>query len=173
MIFGGAPFVRTLITGSTGGIGRAIAFQLAAAGADVVVHGRRQSAAQEVSHQLKQAGIRSQVILADLREPAECDRLVQNAWQEWGGLDIWINNAGADILTGDATRWPFERKLQELLAVDLMATIRLSREVGRRMKSQGHGVFELPLTAEVFDRAYNNMPPRSRVTRALPNGERL
>ena len=145
--------LRTLITGSTGGIGRAIALQLAAAGADVVVHGRRQSAAQEVSHQLKQAGIRSQVILADLREPAECDRLVQNAWQEWGGLDIWINNAGADILTGDATRWPFERKLQELLAVDLMATIRLSREVGRRMKSQGHGV----LLNMGWDQAENGM----------------
>jgi len=132
--------LRALVTGSTGGIGRAIALQLAAAGADVVVHGRRQSAAQEVSHQLEQAGIRSQVVLADLREPTDCDRLVQSAWKEWAGIDIWINNAGADILTGDAARWPFERKLQELLAVDLNATIRLSRDVGQRMKSQGRGV---------------------------------
>jgi 2-amino-4-hydroxy-6-hydroxymethyldihydropteridine diphosphokinase len=132
--------LRALVTGSTGGIGRAIALQLAAAGADVVVHGRRESAAGEVCNQLRGAGVRSQVILADLREPAECDRLVEHAWQEWGGLDIWINNAGADILTGEAAHWPFERKLQELLAVDLIATSRLSRDVGSRMKSQGHGV---------------------------------
>jgi 2-amino-4-hydroxy-6-hydroxymethyldihydropteridine diphosphokinase len=132
--------LRALVTGSTGGIGRAIALQLAVAGADVLVHGRRESAAQEVSNQLKQSGVRSESILADLRERTECDRLVENAWQEWNGLDIWINNAGADILTSEAARWPFERKLQELLAVDVTATIRLSRDVGQRMKSQGRGV---------------------------------
>jgi 3-oxoacyl-[acyl-carrier protein] reductase len=132
--------LRALVTGSTGGIGRAIALELAAAGADVVVHGRRESAAQEVSNQLKQVGVRSQVVLADLREPEHCDRLVRSAWQEWDGLDVWINNAGADILTGEAAQWPFERKLQALLAVDLMATIRLSRDVGQRMKFQGRGV---------------------------------
>src|SRR5439155_14396825 len=72
--------LRALVTGSTGGIGRAIALQLAGAGADVSVHGRRESAAQEVSNQLKKAGVRSQVILADLREPTECDGLVETAW---------------------------------------------------------------------------------------------
>jgi len=145
--------LRALVTGSTGGIGRAIALQLAAAGADVFIHSRHESAAQEVSNQLKQAGIHRQVVLADLREPTDCDRLVQGAWKEWDGIDIWINNAGADILTGDAARWPFERKLQELLAVDLMATIRLSRDVGRRMKSQGHGV----LLNMGWDQAENGM----------------
>jgi 3-oxoacyl-[acyl-carrier protein] reductase len=132
--------LRALVTGSTGGIGRAIALELAAAGADIFVHGRRESAAQEVSNQLKQAGVRSESFLADLRERTECDRLVENAWQEWNGLDIWINNAGADILTGEAAHWSFERKLQELLAVDVTATICLSREVGRRMKASGRGV---------------------------------
>jgi len=132
--------LRTLVTGSTGGIGQAIAVELAAAGADVLAHGRRQTAALEISNQLKEAGVHSQVILADLREPEECDRLVQTAWEDWNGFDIWINNAGADILTGEAAHWPFERKLQELLAVDLMATVRLSRDVGRRMKARGQGV---------------------------------
>src|SRR2546421_4312247 len=105
-----------------------------------MIHGRRESAAQEVSNQLKQSGVRSESILADLRERTECDRLVENAWQEWNGLDIWINNAGADILTGEVAHWSFERKLQELLAVDVTATICLSREVGRRMKAHGRGV---------------------------------
>ena len=129
-----------LVTGSTGGIGRAIAIELAKAGADVIVQGRKESAAQEVMGQFKDVGVRSKILLADLREPEACDDLVAIAWQEWNGLDIWINNAGVDILTGEAAQWPFERKIQELLAVDLMATIRLSRAVGQRMKGQGHGV---------------------------------
>ena len=55
-------------------------------------------------------------------------------------MDICINNAGADTLTGEAGRWPFERKLEELLALDVTATMVLSRFVGRRMKEAGGGV---------------------------------
>lgn len=131
---------RALITGATGGIGQAIAVELASAGADVLIHGRREAAAHKLSQHLQEGGVRSQIILADLHEPQELERFVERAWQEWGGLDVWINNAGADILTGEAARWTFDRKLKELLAVDLTATIRLSREVGKLMKAQGHGV---------------------------------
>src|SRR5205085_666195 len=49
-------------------------------------------------------------------------------------------NAGADTLTGAAARWPFERKLQALLAVDVTATILLARDAGARMKAAGGGV---------------------------------
>src|SRR5262249_5237231 len=49
-------------------------------------------------------------------------------------------NAGADTLTGDAASWTFERKLDELLAVDLKATMQLSRAIGAKMKACGHGV---------------------------------
>jgi 3-oxoacyl-[acyl-carrier protein] reductase len=132
--------LRALVTGATGGMGRAIAVELAAGGADVLVHGRRKDVAQELAGLLQEVGIQSQFLLADLAEPEQCRRLVEQAWHTWNGLDIWINNAGADILTGAAARWPFERKLNELLDVDLMATVLMSREVGRLMKAQGHGV---------------------------------
>ena len=49
-------------------------------------------------------------------------------------MDIWINNAGADVLTGDNIHLSFDEKLQRLMAVDVQATIRLSRLVGARMK---------------------------------------
>jgi len=136
---------RALVTGSTRGIGRAIALELAAAGADVIVHGRglagRQShpAAEETSEQVRLAGVRSAVRLADLSDAEACRRLVEAAWACWGGLHVWINNAGADTLTGEAAHWPFERKLRELLAVDVTATMILSREVGRRMRDAGRG----------------------------------
>jgi 3-oxoacyl-[acyl-carrier protein] reductase len=133
--------LRAAVTGSSGGIGRAIALELAAAGADVIVHGRRSAAAaEEVAAGVQTLGGRAAVLLADLREPAGCARLAAQAWEVWGGLDVWVNNAGADTLTGGAARWPFERKLEELLAVDVRATLLLGRAVGRRMKESGGGV---------------------------------
>ena len=65
---------------------------------------------------------------------------MERAWEESGGLDIWVNNAGADTLTGEAAGWSFARKLEELLAVDVKATLLLSRAVGQRMKGRGRGV---------------------------------
>ncbi len=132
--------LRAVVTGSTSGIGRAIALEFAAAGADVILHGRRAAAAEEVAALIREAAVRTRVLLADLRDPAACRRLITDAWDEWGGVDIWVNNAGADTLTGEAARWPFERKLAELLAVDVTATILLGREVGARMKARGEGV---------------------------------
>ena len=67
-------------------------------------------------------------------------QLAEQAWREWNGLDVCVNNAGADTLTGAAAGWPFERKLEELLAVDVTATMVMARAVGRRMKEAGGGV---------------------------------
>ena len=78
--------------------------------------------------------------MANLCDRAECQRLADNAWEVWKGLDVCVNNAGADTLTGEAARWPFERKLEELLAVDVTATMLLSRALGQRMKEAGGGV---------------------------------
>jgi 3-oxoacyl-[acyl-carrier protein] reductase len=131
---------RALVTGSTSGIGRAIAHALAAGGADVLVHGRRTGAAEEAVRELTAVGVRSQAVLADLRDAAARQQLVETAWQAWGGLDVWVNNAGADTLTGGAAHWPFEKKLVELWQVDVAATIALARDVGGRMKAAGGGV---------------------------------
>jgi NAD(P)-dependent dehydrogenase (short-subunit alcohol dehydrogenase family) len=133
--------LRALVTGSTSGIGRAIALELASGGANVIVHGRRSlQAAKMVADQMNYLGVEAQVLMADLRQPGECRELVQRAWREWDSLDIWINNAGADTLTGEPAGWSFERKLQELLAVDVTATMLLARDVGQRMKARGRGV---------------------------------
>jgi 3-oxoacyl-[acyl-carrier protein] reductase len=124
-----------VVTGASSGIGRAIALELARAGADVLVHARRsRDAAEETAHQVCELGREATVVLGDLRDPGEQERLVGEAWA-WRPIDIWVNNAGADVLTGKEARWPFERKLEELWHVDVMATIRLSRLAGARMKA--------------------------------------
>ena len=129
---------RTLVTGSTSGIGRAIAEAFADAGSGIVVHGRRQESADATLRQLKKYEAPTECVLADLRDPAEQDRLIGEAWGD--GLDVLVCNAGADTLTGDAAKWTFEQKLDELLAVDLKATMRMARAIGEKMKHRGRGV---------------------------------
>jgi 2-amino-4-hydroxy-6-hydroxymethyldihydropteridine diphosphokinase len=132
---------NALVTGSTSGIGRAIALELAAAGMRVVVHGRRSSsAAEQVAKECREHSGQADVLLADLRDAAACAALVEQAWAQTGGIDVWVNNAGADTLTGDAAHWTFERKLDELWRVDVLATVLLARAAGARMKQQGSGV---------------------------------
>ncbi len=130
--------LRAIVTGSSSGIGRAIALELAGGGADVIVHARRSmTAAQAVATEAASRGVHSHVLQADLADPAGCESLVRSAWQVWGGIDVWVNNAGADTLTGEAARWPFERKLAVLLDVDVRATMLLSRAAGQRMSEGG------------------------------------
>jgi 3-oxoacyl-[acyl-carrier protein] reductase len=133
--------LRALVTGSTSGIGRAIALELAAGGADLLIHGRRsRDRAGEVAKACVAAGVRADIVMADLRDPAACRQLAEVAWRHWNGLDILVCNAGADTLTGDAARWPFEKKLAELWAIDVESTIALSRALGQRMQDRGAGV---------------------------------
>ncbi len=132
--------LTAVVTGSSSGIGRAIALALADAGADVAIHGRRAAAAAEVAAQIVQMGRRAPVLLADLAEPAQIERLVGEAWSALDGrVDLWINNAGADVLTGGALHLPFAERLQRLLEVDLRATLLCSHLVGARMAAQGGG----------------------------------
>ncbi|HEY8506649.1 MAG TPA: SDR family oxidoreductase, partial [Gemmataceae bacterium] len=114
--------------------------ELAAAGAAVLIHGRRAEAAREVVEEIRAAGGEADFRTADLRDPRGCGELAEAAWAWGGGIDVWVNNAGADVLTGEAARWPFERKWDELFAVDVAATVRLSRAIGARMKARGRGV---------------------------------
>ncbi|MCS6864493.1 MAG: 2-amino-4-hydroxy-6-hydroxymethyldihydropteridine diphosphokinase [Gemmataceae bacterium] len=117
--------VRALVTGSTRGIGASIAEALAHQGAEVIRHGRHP--------------VPGRHLVADLRDPGQVDRLANDAWDMLQGLDLLVCNAGADTLTGEAAHWSFEQKLHELLAVDVLATIRLTRLIGLRMKTNGHG----------------------------------
>jgi 3-oxoacyl-[acyl-carrier protein] reductase len=137
---GGVPGLRAAVLGATSGIGRAVALALAEAGADIVIHGRaRQEAAEQVASEVRERGRRAHVLMADLADRTAGDRLVDDAWRVWDGLDAWLQIAGADTLTGAGARLSFEEKLDRLWAVDVVATMRLCRAVGQRMKAQGGG----------------------------------
>jgi 3-oxoacyl-[acyl-carrier protein] reductase len=140
------PEVRPLagkiavVTGASSGIGAATALALAAAGADVVLHARHnRRGLEQTADQLRPMGRQAYIVLADLRELDQQDRLAEEAWAWQKRVDIWVNNAGADVLTGEAASWSFERKLAEVWQVDVVGTVRLSRNIGRRMQQLDDG----------------------------------
>jgi 3-oxoacyl-[acyl-carrier protein] reductase len=147
-----------VVTGSSSGVGRAVALQLAAAGADVVVHCRANLAgAQAVAADVQALGRRSLVLAADLADAAALDGLVEQAWNWRGRVDIWVNNAGADVLTGDARDWSFARKLEYLWQVDVRGAIELTRRVGARMTRQDGGPGEAVIVNVGWDQAEQGM----------------
>jgi 3-oxoacyl-[acyl-carrier protein] reductase len=129
-----------VVTGSSSGIGRALAVALAASGARVVVHARSNRAgAEETASLVKQVGAEAKVLLCDLADSGTHAPFVEDAWNWQGAVDIWVNNAGVDVLTGPAAAWSFQQKFDALVRVDVAATMALSRDVGARMKQRGTG----------------------------------
>jgi 3-oxoacyl-[acyl-carrier protein] reductase len=127
--------LRTVVTGASSGIGRAIAVAFAGAGARVGVgYWRSSEAARALASEL---GPAHPLLQADLSTPDGCASIVREAFRALQHVDVWVNNAGADVLTGEAGQWPAERKLQALLELDLKATIRCSRLVAARMRPGG------------------------------------
>ncbi len=127
--------LRTVVTGASSGIGRAIATAFAGAGARVGI-GFWQSA-QDARALASELGRGHHLLQADLSTPEGCTSIVREAFATLEHVDVWVNNAGADVLTGEAARWPAERKLEALLELDLKGTIRCSRLVAPRMRPGG------------------------------------
>jgi 3-oxoacyl-[acyl-carrier protein] reductase len=130
-----------IVTGASGGIGRAVALELARQGAAVGVHGfaSRDSAAALV-REIRGGSGDSVEFLADLSAEGPRQSFADAVWNWKSRIDILVNLAGADVLTGAAAAWSFEKKLQVLWNVDCLATIELSRTIGQRMKDRGGGV---------------------------------
>ncbi|MFM8434782.1 MAG: SDR family NAD(P)-dependent oxidoreductase [Planctomycetia bacterium] len=127
------------MTGSTRGIGRAVALELARAGAAVAVHGRSAEGAAEVAGLLAAESRHAGTFLADLGSDGGVDRLAADVTAALPTLDTVVLVAGVDVLTGVAAKWPFERKLEALLRVDVAATMLLARALGAWMRDRAGG----------------------------------
>ena len=123
-----------LVTGASGGIGRAIAQQLGMGGAAVLLHThRRLEVAQTLCDTLVHQGGVARVAQADLADPQQRAALVEAAWRWRDGIDICVNNAGVDVLTGENAALSFSQRLEKLWRVDVLGTVEISRAVGTRM----------------------------------------
>ncbi|HEX8057947.1 MAG TPA: SDR family NAD(P)-dependent oxidoreductase, partial [Novosphingobium sp.] len=95
---------RALVTGSSSGIGAAIARELAAEGCDVVIHGRDRARAEAVARECEAKGARAAVALGAITDDAEADAVADAALAALGGIDILVNSAGGTV-RGDNPSW--------------------------------------------------------------------
>ena len=127
-----------LVTGASSGIGRAIALGCARAGAHVAVTFRGNAeGAEETARGIRAAGRRAEVLRVDLSRDEDIAALGASARERFGHVDAWINNAGADILTGAGGRLSRLQKLDQVLAVDLRGTIIASWTAVELMRERG------------------------------------
>ena len=127
-----------LVTGASSGIGRAIALASARSGADVALTYRvNESGARDVEREIARLGRRSFVSQLDLADDGSIRALGPAARRAFGRLDVWINNAGADILTGAHAKLPVTEKLDMLLRVDLRGTMLASWQAAELLEEGG------------------------------------
>jgi 3-oxoacyl-[acyl-carrier protein] reductase len=126
-----------LVTGASKGIGREIALELAAAGADLVINARGRAALDAVADELRALGRRVEVVAADVATPDGAVLPVERARAAFGRVDVLVNNAGGGSpmrlldLTEDDWHASFE--------LNLMSAVRLSLACVPLMRAHGGG----------------------------------
>jgi NAD(P)-dependent dehydrogenase (short-subunit alcohol dehydrogenase family) len=114
-----------LLTGASGGIGRAAARALAREGARLALHGRGAEALREAEEESRRLGAEAMVVTGDVRSAADAERAVAAATQRFGALDVLVNNAGVGLLR------PMEEgvdaEFSDLLEVNVLGSWRMTR----------------------------------------------
>jgi 3-oxoacyl-[acyl-carrier protein] reductase len=145
-----------LVTGASSGIGRAIALAAARAGADVALTYRDNAdGARDVEREIIGLGRRAAVFHLDLRNNESIRALGPAAVAALGRLDVWVNNAGADILTGHGASLSTIEKLDLLLAVDLRGTVLASWQAAELLGAQTRGGVVINMS---WDHVLTGMP---------------
>ncbi|WP_421992638.1 SDR family NAD(P)-dependent oxidoreductase [Roseococcus sp.] len=128
-----------LVTGSSTGIGAAVARAFGAQGARVAVHGNSSlAAAEEVAAAIRAAGGEAVVLQADLRDLGECGRLVRDAQAAFGRLDILVNNAGG-VVARKPIRDVEDELYQSIVELNARSVFGCSRAALPFMEAQGGG----------------------------------
>jgi NAD(P)-dependent dehydrogenase (short-subunit alcohol dehydrogenase family) len=138
-----------IVSGIGPGMGRAIALELARAGADVALGARREPALRAVATEVEALGRRTVCVPTDITDPEQCARLVETAGAELGGVDILVNNAFTeedwhDPFDGfDPARW------RAPIDVNVFGTLQLSQAAVPHLKRAGGGSIIMITTLSV------------------------
>lgn len=117
---------RALVTGTSSGIGRALAIELARCGVDMVLLARREDRLAEVAREISQLGRRAVCVAGDVTDPTARRRALDAARDELGGLDILVNNAGVAAHGRFAEADP--ARLRPIMEVNFFAPVEFIRE---------------------------------------------
>ena len=151
-----------IVTGSSSGIGQAIAVELARQGANIILHGRSDSTGlQETAGQIDKHGQNADIVCCEFSNSDAVEKFASDVWSVHKRIDILVNNAGADVLTGDKANLSAVEKLDYLYAVDCRTTFQLSRLIGAKMKQAGRGAGQSSITNIGWDQAVQGMAGES------------
>jgi NADP-dependent 3-hydroxy acid dehydrogenase YdfG len=124
-----------VVTGASSGIGLAIAKSLGTEGANVVLSGRKREPMDEAAKAISSDGAKAIVRQSDVRDEKQVGELVDSAVEEFGKLDIMVNNAGVNpfdnVLEGDVQKW------RDTLETNVIGLALGCREAYRVMKGKG------------------------------------
>jgi 3-oxoacyl-[acyl-carrier protein] reductase len=127
----------TLVTGSSSGIGKAIALRFGEEGAKIVVAARRKALCEQTARQICQKGGDAFVIQADVSHEKQVDLLFEKAIHQYGRVDIVVNNAG--IFGGRRIAETTTQAFDDVMNVNLRGTFLCCRAAFKQMKKQGGG----------------------------------
>ena len=144
-----------LITGASSGVGAALAEQLAGMGARVVVnYSRSADAAEAVVSRITSAGGQALAVQADVSEEADCKRLVVATIEQFGQLDVLVNNAGTTtFVPHDQLEALTEEIWLRTLRVNLIGAFMMSREAAPHIGAAGGG--EIIMTSSIASMTAN------------------
>jgi NAD(P)-dependent dehydrogenase (short-subunit alcohol dehydrogenase family) len=126
-----------IVTGSGTGIGRATAQVLAQHGADVVLAARRVELLEETAAAVRDYGRRALVVPTDVTDPAACEQLVAKTLEEYGQVDVLVNNAGGSINKAPED-WTVS-EWNQIVTLNLSSVWFMSNSVAIPMLEQGRG----------------------------------
>lgn len=130
---------RALVTGSSTGIGAAVVRELARLGVSVAVHGNKNAeAAEAIAAEIRAAGGRAVVVIGDVGKSGEAARIVAEAVEGLGGLDILINNAGA-ILERVTNAGFDEAMYEKVYSLNVRSVLAVTKAAYPHLKAAGGG----------------------------------
>lgn len=127
-----------LVTGASRGIGRALALGLARAGADVAVSARDEALLESLAKEVGELGRRAVVLPADVTDADACRRLVADAVEGLGQLDVLVNNAGGSSFFGPVSDLRFSG-WEKTMRLNVDSIVHLSQAAGAHMTARGSG----------------------------------
>jgi 3-oxoacyl-[acyl-carrier protein] reductase len=127
-----------IVTGSSSGIGKAIALRFGQEGANVVVAARRLALCEQTVSQIHKQGGKAWAIQTDVTDEQQVERLIAETISRYGRIDILVNNAG--IGGGSCLADTSTQAFDEVVNVNLRGTFFCCRAGFRQMKQQGGGV---------------------------------
>ncbi|WP_085993033.1 SDR family oxidoreductase [Oceanobacillus senegalensis] len=126
-----------IVTGGGRGLGEQIAEGFAESGANIVVCSRKKENCQEVSEKLQSLGVKTLALKCDVTDPDDIKDVVKKTVEEFGRIDILVNNSGASW-GATVDEMPLEA-FQKVLNVNVVGTFLMSQAVGKVMTEQKHG----------------------------------